>query len=107
MNKDPLNNIRSDELPEPYSTISAKIGIKNTLALAEIVGGTYIYFPKVDTITRPHRNKDIREEFNGYNHRELAIKYNLTERWIKEICADLIKKERNKPLDGQISIFEV
>ena len=99
-----VKEINMDDLPEPYSDIAPLIGIEKMVELANLFGGSYVYFPKTEAIERPIRNNRIRKEFNGYNFKTLSKKYNLTEIMIRTICEDLIKAERDKPLEGQLSL---
>ena len=69
-----------------YRMIAEAIGTDNFYKLAEIVGGTTIYIPKPESLTRPVRDARIKKEFTGYNHQELARKYGVTERWVRRIC---------------------
>lgn len=101
-----LKLISEEELPEPYSDIVHKIGMKNVIELAKMFGGSRVYFPKIESTTRPQRDEKIKAEYNRYNVRELARKYTLSENRILQICKTEREKEKNKPLDGQISIFE-
>jgi Mor family transcriptional regulator len=88
------------ELPEPYNYMVTLIGIENTLKIANMYQGTGLYLPKLDSVLTKIRDRNIRKEFNGYNYRELAHKYNLTERWIRELI--LADHDIN-----QISLFDV
>lgn len=94
-----LKEINSDMLPNPYSEISKMIGLDNTLKLVEKYQGTAIYLPKLDITLRKIRDKKIKDEFNGSNHRELAHKYGLTEVWIRQIIAE--------PEPDQMNIFDL
>ena len=80
-----LSELTIEELPEPYQTVARKVGIETALILAREFGGSAIYFLKLDRLLVEARNKKIRSEFNGMNHRELAKKYNLTDVWIRMI----------------------
>ena len=63
-------------LPEGlYRMIAEAIGTDNFYKLAEVVGGTTVYIPKPESVTRPVRDARIKEEFNGYNHPELARRH--------------------------------
>jgi len=79
------DRIALDELPEPYNAIARKMGVKAALVLNENFGGLAFYFPKLDKILVKKRDVLIREEFNGTNYSILAVKYGLTERWVREI----------------------
>ena len=77
-----VKDLTLDMLPEGiYRDIAEAIGIKNFYTLTEVVGGATIYLPKPESVIRPVRDARIREEFNGYNHPDLARKYRVTERW--------------------------
>lgn len=81
-----------------WRQIAKAIGVENFYKLAEVIGGTTIYIPRAESITRPVRDAHIKEEFNGFNHCELAKKYDVTERWVRELCGPGI-------VEGQIDIF--
>lgn len=68
--------------------IAETIGIENYLRLTEVCGGNTIYIPKIDSLVKPLRDRKLREDFNGYNYMELSRKYNISERWIRELCGD-------------------
>lgn len=71
-----------------YKKIAAAIGPENFVKLAEVVGGATIYIPKPESLTRPARDAHIREEYNGYNHLELARRYDVTVRWVRQLCGE-------------------
>ena len=58
------------------------------------------YLPKPESVLRPVRDAHIKAEFNGYNHPELARKYNVTERWVRQLCGD-------GKLEGQLEFFDI
>ncbi|WP_195282239.1 Mor transcription activator family protein [Harryflintia acetispora] len=80
-----IKELPIDQLPEPYQTIAYSIGVENTLKVADLLQGTGAYFPKLDSLLADIRNEKIRKEYNGFNTKELARKYDLSERWIYEI----------------------
>ncbi len=87
-------------LPEGiYKDIAQAIGLENFYKLTKVVGGATIYLPKPESITRPVRDARIKSEFNGYNHLELAKKYGVTERWVRQLCGD-------GKLQGQMELFD-
>lgn len=82
-----ISDLTLDMIPEQYRELADIIGIVNFIKLAKILGGKTVYIPKADSFLRPARDINIKKEFNGFNQAELARKYNLSERWIDEICA--------------------
>ncbi|WP_270815185.1 Mor transcription activator family protein [Hungatella effluvii] len=78
-----------DMIPDGlYREIAETIGIENLIRLSKLIGGTTFYLPKEETFLKPARNAKIIEEFNGYNHQELAGKYGVTGRWVRALCGD-------------------
>lgn len=71
-----------------YRNIAEAIGVSNLIKLAELIGGTTLYFPKSESFLRPVRDAKIKEEFNGCNQSELALKYNVTDRWVRQLCGE-------------------
>ncbi len=93
--------LKAEMLPEGlYRDIAEAIGPENFVKLAEIIGGATVYIPKADSLVRPVRDARIKDEFNGYNHLDLAKRYNVTERWVRQICG-----EGN--VEGQLSLLEL
>lgn len=82
-----------------WQEIAEQIGVDNMFKVLEVIGGATIYAPKIDTLIKPQRDKQIQAEFNGYNHMELARRYNLTERAVRELCGA-------GHIEGQISLFQ-
>lgn len=78
-----------DKIPDGlYREIAETIGVVNLIRLSRLIGGTTFYLPKEETFMKPIRNAKIIEEFNGYNHQELAEKYGVTNRWVRALCGD-------------------
>ena len=81
---------------EEQKNLAIIIGIDAYINLVKNYGGTNIYILKSDSLIKDIRDKKIRSEFNGYNYRYLAKKYNLTDGAIREIVDC-------RQLEGQIS----
>jgi len=91
--------LTAEMIPEGlYRKIADAIGAKSFFALAEAIGGTTVYIPKAESLVRPIRDARIKEEFNGYNHHELAKKYDVTVRWVQQLCGE------GHP-EGQMDLF--
>lgn len=86
--------------------IAELIGIDNYIKLSLHFGGDNIYVQKYSEVIKVQRNSEIRSKFNGYNSDQLAKEYNLSERYIRILCADLVDHLRSRPIEGQISIFD-
>lgn len=103
---DLLDYVEMESLDEDQKKIAELVGMEGFRNLIRTFGGTSIYIPKVESLEKTVRDQRIREEFDGSNYKELAMKYGLTETWIRSIVLDKIREIREKPLEGQMSIFD-
>lgn len=94
------------ELPEPYDTIAEALGADAAIVMAKTFGGEQIYFPKLETIEKPLRYRKMLGDFNGYNYKYLARKYNLSVRHVKRLMGEFAEEKQNEPIPGQMSLFE-
>lgn len=85
-----------EDISDSYREVVEIIGIDKFIELSDYARGDELYFPKVENIIAPARNRRIKKEWNGYNSKELADKYNLT---IKQI-GNILKDE---PMIGQMT----
>ena len=88
-----------EDVPEKFRPFVELVGIENVIKLSKYALGDEIYFPKPDTIIRKARNRRIKEEYTGYNEKELAKRYDVTIEQIKKILRDCNPQ--------QISIFDI
>lgn len=73
---------------DPMALLIEAVGLSAAKKLVEVFGGDAFYFPKVESVIRTARNKKIYKEFTGFNQKELAAKYNLTTRHVREIVKE-------------------
>lgn len=97
-----MSSIKIDDVPEQYHDVIKIVSLPRFLELMQTNGGTYYYIPKADVVLRRIRNEKIKEEFNGSNHKALAIKFNLTEITIRRI----VEGGHEYQLPGQISLLD-
>ncbi len=98
--------ITIDDLPDGFREVVDAIGMDNALLLAEKLGGAPIYIPTPKEIRRGPRNRAIRAEFNGQNHRELARKYDLSTSWIRVIVGPSGRRSCGvDTVDNQLPLF--
>ena len=77
--------LKISDLPPQFENIAMKIGIDITKVLFEEFGGTSVYKNKEKMIYKEARDREIVSEYNGFNHKELAAKYNMSESYIRAI----------------------
>lgn len=95
-----VNETTLDDISDRYRPIVDIIGVRAFVELAIYACGDELYFPKPENIVAPARNRRVKSEWNGYNLKELAEKYNLTTVQIRNILKD-------EPIIGQMSIFDI
>ena len=97
--------ITIDDLFGNQRDIAEIIGIDKYIELTKIFGGDNVYIQKYSEVLKVQRNKEIRSKFTGFNAEELADKYNLTERYIRMLCSDLVSR-KGYVSPNQLSLFD-
>lgn len=95
-----VREIREEDIADTYRPVVEIVGIEKFVQLSEYAKGDEIYIPKAENIVAPARNRRIRKEYDGYNIKDLADKYDLTTKQIANILKDV-------PHPGQMSIFDI
>ncbi len=97
-----LKELTVEMIPDNiWRKVAREIGPENLCKMLRLVGGATIYIPKLESILRPIRDEHIKAEFNGWNYLELAQKYNLTDRAVREICGPGVTEEQINFFDSQ------
>ena len=89
-----------DDIAENYRPVVDIIGIEKFIEICRYAMGEELYFPMIDRVLAPARNRQIKAEYDGYNAKELAEKYDITMRRIAGIL-------RDEPMIGQIHMFDL
>ena len=84
-----LKKIKGEYLNSAYSELADLIGIDAVLKIHAAYRGQQIFYP-VDLFSKDFIKKQIIEEYNGYNVKQIALKYGYTEKWVKKILKDNI-----------------
>lgn len=85
--------------PATFQAIEA-IGVDAFVEMSHAIGGISIYVPKFDSVIASARNRLILKEFDGGNYAALAIRYGISEVWVRQI----INQQRYR--DNQTSLFD-
>lgn len=80
-----LDAICLQDIPEEYRDIAESLGLDTFIQLSRLCGGQDLYIPKLESLERGPRDRDIRARFNGGNYRALGIQFRLSERQIRKI----------------------
>jgi len=103
----PELDIYEEDLTPEQRDIYDCIGSQAYEKLVQRYGGLSIYIAKADSVIRSARDEKIRRDFNGYNFKFLVNKYNLSERTIRSITAEIRQEKQNAPIEGQITFDEI
>lgn len=98
---DLLEKLQLEHLDGEPKKMAETIGLEAFKKLVGKYAGSQPYIPTVDQLTRKVRDSLIKEEYTGYNHRELAVTYGISEQWVRVIVGPAIP-----PIDGQVSLFD-
>ena len=73
-----IDKLTIDDVPENLKSVAYAIGIDAFRSLIKCAGGTSVYLPSERCITKPVRDRVIRESFCG-DYRELAKRFGISE----------------------------
>lgn len=82
-----IDKLTIDDLPENLKSVAYAIGIDAFRSLIKCAGGTSIYLPSERCITKPVRDRVIRESFCG-DYREMAKRFGISEVRIRKIVGE-------------------
>ena len=89
------SRVKIDDFPENFKRIAETIGVEMALQLVKNSGGINQYIPVYDCVTSAARDRLIMEEFQHDNYQELAVKYRISEVWIRNIV-DRDRRRKNR-----------
>lgn len=82
-----IDKLTIDDLPENLKSVAYAIGIDAFRSLIKCAGGTSVYLPSERCITKPVRDRVIRESFCG-DYRELARRFGISEVRVRRIVGE-------------------
>ncbi len=89
-------DIHADKLQGKHANLARIIGIDRFLTLCELYGGTRIYIPKKDRLCQKVRDMEIKHSFDGRNYKQLAARYSLSARRVRQIVDEFRLLRRQK-----------
>lgn len=101
-----LEKLTLEDLDEDQRQLAECIGLEAYKNLLRNYAGSSIYVRMPDKLTANIRNEEIRQKFNGYNFRDLAKEFNLSDVSIRRIVSPILAEVKAAPLPGQISLFD-
>jgi len=79
-----LDYLTKEDLPESLRDVVDVIGLDSVKELIRLAGGSSLYIPSENSVTKPVRNKIIKEAFNG-NYKQLSRKFGISEVQVRNI----------------------
>lgn len=98
--KELIEDTTLEDISENYRPVVEIVGIHKFIEISQYAQGDEIYFPKLENVIAPARNRRIKKEWDGTNSSKLAAKYNLTLKQLGNILKDY-------PITGQMNIFDI
>lgn len=89
-----VSNIKCEYLNGAYSELANLLGIEAVLKIHSAYRGQQITFP-VQLFSKEFLKKQIVDEHNGYNIKQLATKYGYSEKWVRQILKEHIDKQKS------------
>lgn len=89
-----VSNIKCEYLNGAYSELANLLGIEAVLKIHSAYRGQQITFP-VQLFSKKFLKKQIVDEYNGYNIKQLATKYGYSEKWVRQILKEHIDKQKS------------
>mgnify|MGYP000236007178 FL=1 len=82
-----IDKLTIDDVPENLKSVAYAIGIDAFRSLIKCAGGTSVYLPSERCITKPVRDRVIRESFCG-DYREMARRFGISEVRVRRIVGE-------------------
>ena len=82
-----IDKLTIDDVPENLKSVAYAIGIDAFRSLIKCAGGTSVYLPSERCITKPVRDRVIRDSFCG-DYKEMAIRFGISEVRVRRIVGE-------------------
>lgn len=82
-----IDKFTIDDVPENLKSVAYAIGIDAFRSLIKCAGGTSVYLPSERCITKPVRDRVIRESFCG-DYKEMAKRFGISEVSVRRIVGE-------------------
>ena len=89
------SNIKGEYLNGAYNELANLLGIEAVLKIYNAYRGQQLTLP-VQLFSKEFIIRQIVEEYDGYNIKQLATKFGYSEKWIRKILKDHIDDIGNK-----------
>ena len=97
--------LKKEDLPSPYFEVAEEISVEAAIKIEQIFKGQTVYFASFENCCSETRKELIRSEFNGYNTKQLARKYGVSDRYVQIACKEKMEELSKKQLNGQMDMW--
>ncbi len=80
-----FDGMTPEDLPGDLQLVARECGMDVAFKLAEKLGGIHIYIRPLKSLLVKKKKEFVIKNFNGANHKELAVAIGCTERYIYQI----------------------
>ncbi|HBL49648.1 MAG TPA: hypothetical protein DD738_15715 [Ruminiclostridium sp.] len=88
-----IASLKEEEVPEEYKLLLQTVGLDAFKKLIILFGGVTLYINTPKTFVRTVRDKKVVDDYEkGLSYSEIAVKHNITDRWVREI----VKKTKGR-----------
>lgn len=103
-----FERMRIDDLRNPeHAELAHLLGMEVFRRLVIRYEGCDLYIPKIESLTLPIRDELILKEFNGNNSMQLARKWGVSERRIRELTKSVRTDLKMQPINGQTTFSDL
>ena len=101
-----LELLKLEDIKSPSGAeIAQLIGMAAFRELVFHYGGCNLYIPEAEKLILPVRNEMILREFNGNNRTQLARKWGISERHMRNLTKEKMTELKAEAISGQTSFF--
>lgn len=79
-----IDQLQADQLNGIYRDLALDLGVEIAISMFEHYRGLQVVFPTT-LLSKEYLQQKIIQEYNGTNVKDLARKYDYTERWVRQI----------------------
>lgn len=93
-----MEYIKIEQLPEDYQLLARIVGLENTIRIAQELKSVHLYLKSPERLFQAAKEQYVLANFDGRNHRRLALDTGLSERHIYDLVAEAREKAKQGSL---------
>lgn len=93
-----IKEVKIEDVPRAFQEICEVVGVQAAAKLSQRFGGLPLYIPKIEALLERKRNEMIRRDVRVIGYRQTALKYKLTEVWVRQIADHQREEEKQQSM---------